>query len=491
MAVSRLKVWGTEILFSADLNAEFNNILNNGTDVAFPLTKNVSFAGFNATSVGDITHLASQDQWSKGVDIVSAGTIALLTDGNYWHVTGGTTITSITSPQAGLVFALTFDGALTLTHNATSLILPGGVNITTAAGDTVIFVAETTANVRALTYQPAAGTAIIAPSPTGSQIIDDFGFTAAVAGNALTFTATRRDGTALSAANPARIAFRSATLTTGQYILRSITSAITLTVSSGSTLGTASGVLARLYLLAIDNAGTVELAVWNPYVTTGPTLKGINESDVITTTAEGGAGASDSAQVAYSTTARAGVAVRVVGYIEISEATAGTWATAPTVLQIMGPGVRKTGDRVQILKTSTGAVATGTTVMPEDDTIPQITEGDEYMTVTLTPASIINILEMHILGMFACSVARRLISAIFQDTTAGALAVFSEEVNVGDNLTTIKAQFIRRADTVSSTVFRFRVGPHAAATLTLNGAAAARYFGGQAYSSFTVEEIFV
>ena len=39
MAVSRVKTWIAEILTAADLNAEFNNILNNGEDLAWPATK--------------------------------------------------------------------------------------------------------------------------------------------------------------------------------------------------------------------------------------------------------------------------------------------------------------------------------------------------------------------------------------------------------------------------------------------------------------------
>jgi hypothetical protein len=83
--------------------------------------------------------------------------------------------------------------------------------------------------------------------------------------------------------------------------------------------------------LALDNAGTVELAVVN--IAGGNNL---TETGVITTTAEGGAGAADSASTIYSTTARTGVAYRVVGYIESTQATAGTWATAPSTIQGCG-----------------------------------------------------------------------------------------------------------------------------------------------------------
>jgi hypothetical protein len=102
-------------------------------------------------------------------------------------------------------------------------------------------------------------------------------------------------------------------------------------VSSGSTLGTISAQQSRIVVLAIDNAGTVELAVVN--------LAGGNdltETGLISTTAEGGGGAADSASTVYSNTARSNVAYRVVGYIESTQGTAGTWATAPSTIQGCG-----------------------------------------------------------------------------------------------------------------------------------------------------------
>ncbi|BCU95174.1 MAG: hypothetical protein CM15mV8_0180 [Caudoviricetes sp.] len=46
---------------------------------------------------------------------------------------------------------------------------------------------------------------------------------------------------------------------------------------------------------------------------------------------------------------------------------------------------RKEGGKLlQQVHTQTGAVNTGTTIFPEDDSIPQNTEGDEYMTLSIT-----------------------------------------------------------------------------------------------------------
>ena len=143
---------------------------------------------------------------------------------------------------------------------------------------------------------------------------------ASVASNALTITL-----------NPTSLDFRSATLTDGTVNTRTVSSAISVTVSSGSTLGTVSGQQSRLIVLAIDNAGTVELAVVN--IAGGNNL---DETNLISTTAEGGAGAADSASTIYSTTARTNVPYRVVGFIQSTQTTAGTWATAPSTIQGYG-----------------------------------------------------------------------------------------------------------------------------------------------------------
>ncbi len=64
----------------------------------------------------------------------------------------------MTTPEARLEMATAdFAAALTLTHNATSLILPGGANITTAAGDTAIAISLGSGNWVVVNYMPAGG----------------------------------------------------------------------------------------------------------------------------------------------------------------------------------------------------------------------------------------------------------------------------------------------------------------------------------------------
>jgi hypothetical protein len=100
-------------------------------------------ASLSAVSVGILTPIDSAliaNIGRKGSDIASATTTDLsTTTGDFVDVTGTTTITALGSLFAGVQRIVRFRGALTLTHNGTSLILPGSANITTADGDIAIF----------------------------------------------------------------------------------------------------------------------------------------------------------------------------------------------------------------------------------------------------------------------------------------------------------------------------------------------------------------
>jgi hypothetical protein len=249
-------------------------------------------------------------KYSKGNDIASAGALTLGADGNYFDITGTTTVTSITTIKIGTVVKLHFDAILTLTHHATDLVLPGGANITTAAGDEAEFIEYATGDWRCTNYQTAA-----------------------------------------------------------------------------------------------DNP--------NP------------------------------------------------------------------------------GQLIQVVNVQDGAVATGTTISPDDDTIPQNTEGDEYMTLAITPTSATSKLMIDI--VFNSSQAGDLVStlALFQDTTADSLAAvtfFGHTAFQRSSPTSFKHYMT--SGTTSSTTFKVRAGlASPGGTLTFNGNGGARKLGGVMASSITISEI--
>jgi hypothetical protein len=210
-----------------------------------------------------------------------------------------------TAPNTGAFTTLTATTGTITTVNCTT------VNATTVNATTVTATGTITAET--LTFE-GGGSLTKVPESVIQPI------TASVAANALTVTLS-----------PTTLDFRSATLGSGTVVSRVISAPVSVVVSSGSTLGTVSGVQSRIVVLALDNAGTVELAVVN--LSGGTDL---TETGLISTTAEGGAGAADSESTVYSTTARTSLAYRVVGYVESTQATAGTWATAPSTIQGCG-----------------------------------------------------------------------------------------------------------------------------------------------------------
>lgn len=115
----------------------------------------------------------NQIRESKGADVASAGALTLGTDGNYFVITGTTTITSIGTLAIGTQVTLQFAAALTLTHHATDLILPGGANITTAAGDIAIFREYAAGDWKCVSYTKADGTAVVSSGGGGGDVFGE------------------------------------------------------------------------------------------------------------------------------------------------------------------------------------------------------------------------------------------------------------------------------------------------------------------------------
>ena len=274
----------------------------------------------NLASIAQLIQMSSKAiDFAKGSDIASATTTDIgAMVGNYGDVTGTTTITGLGTIQAGTFRMVRFTGALTLTHNGTSLLLPGAANITTAANDTAGFVSLGSGNWKCVWYQKYSGVAVVG----------------------------------------------------------------------------------------------------------------------------------------------------------------GTAATALS------------GSVVQTVNTQSGAVATGTTTLPDDDTIPQSTEGTEYITRAITPNNTSNLLRIDVLAVVAFSSTGIITMALFQDSTADALAATQQTVgSFNDGQFILKLTHYMTAGTTSSTTFKIRIGSAGAGTLTFNGVSAARKMGGVMASSINIMEI--
>jgi hypothetical protein len=314
---------------------------------------------------------------------------------------------------------------------------------------------------------------------------------AAVASSALTITLSGNDAADPSSTNKVRVPFRSVTAATGTFSQVVVSAATTLVISSGSTMGATSATAFRLWIVAFNDGGTLRLGAIN--CLSGTSVYPLAGWGIASSTAEGGAGAADSAQVFYTGTGVTAKAYTVLGYMtwETGLTTAGTWDAVPTRIQLFNPDVPLPGMTLQTKRTQTGAVATGTTVVPYDDTIPQNTEGDEYITQAVTPSSSANLLEIEARANLASSVVQNAYTvALFQDSTANALAAVGESAfNTAAQLIPVDISHAMLSGTSSSTTFKIRAGGDQAGTTTFNGASGARLYGGVLASHLTVREV--
>lgn len=183
---------------------------------------------------------------------------------------------------------------------------------------------------------------------------------ASVGSSALTISLKTRSGADPSSTSPVTIPFRSSTLTSGVTTTRQVTGALSQVVASGSTLGHTSGAEWPIYVYAIDNAGTVELAY-----SSSP----VDERYLQTTVDEAGNG--DSVASFYSSEVRSNVAVKLLCVMKSTQTTAGTWAAVPTAISAPGAGplqqipYRKSGTTVGVggvaISASTGSYTTAST----------------------------------------------------------------------------------------------------------------------------------
>ena len=143
---------------------------------------------------------------------------------------------------------------------------------------------------------------------------------------------------------------------------------------------------------------------------------------------------------------------------------------------------------IQVATYATGALATGLTTIPFDTSIPEKTEGTEFMTLAITPSSATNTLIIQVTLQIAFSASDWTTVALFQDSTTNALAATTANIQAGFGLPQT-FNYKMTAGTTSSTTFKVRAGAGSAGTVTVNGTAGAARLGGVMASTMTIYEV--
>lgn len=213
----------------------------------------------NLKSLNGISLLGSgtlniEDRLGSVLPSAATTTIGTSGLGDYFHISGTTTITSFgAATTAGIRRTLCFDGILTITHHATNLICPGTTNIVTAAGTVIELIAETTSTWRVVSISnPLISMAELGyldgvTSSIQTQINNRVDKSGAVLTGAL--TAIRETKVAMAANN--------IDLATGNLFTKTISAATTFTVSNILATGNANS-----FILELTNAGSQIITWW-------------------------------------------------------------------------------------------------------------------------------------------------------------------------------------------------------------------------------------
>jgi hypothetical protein len=136
------------------------------------------------------------------------------------------------------------------------------------------------------------------------------------------------------------------------------------------------------------------------------------------------------------------------------------------------------------------ASATGTTTIPLDNTIPQNTEGTEFMSVTITPDRVGDKILVEAHGVFSHSNNLTIVAALFVNNDANAVAVAAETTSVGGHLRTLILRYMHTVTDLNPITFKVRAGGSGTGTITFNGLSGTQRFGSTIKSMITAREIF-
>jgi hypothetical protein len=337
----------------------------------------------------------------------------------------------------------------------------------------------------------AAGV-LFAPPGLGYNLVGGY-LDWTVAANVLTCAVKAWSGNDPSGAEPVYYAVRDVTASTGTLTYRKLTSPLSVTLNNTALIGTVNSIAFRLWAAIFNDAGVDRLSLINCLSTSANAGSGRNADSIYPlagwaiASAVLSDNAADNAQVFYANAAIASKAYTVAGYAtwEAGLAAAGTWSAAPTRKQLFGPGVPLPGQTIQTAGNAVTGFASAATSIPFDNTIPQSGEGTQYMSQAITPSSAANVLKVETCSVLANSGAQYLISALFQDAVANALAAIAF-YQIQPGVPTINVMNHRMlAGTTVATTFKVRSGSNDVATTTsING-----NFGGVENSYMNVTEI--
>lgn len=131
-----------------------------------------------------------------------------------------------------------------------------------------------------------------------------------------------------------------------------------------------------------------------------------------------------------------------------------------------------------------------TTAIPIDDTIPQVGEGTQILSVSLTPKSLTNKIRVRFSGAGATSAAggNVVTAAMFVNGAADAVRATTNVSTAANTIMNFVMEFEYVPASLTAQTITIRVGPNTG-TARMNGTSAARFLGGSMGCVVVAEEI--
>jgi hypothetical protein len=422
----------------ADKPTAFGNIKQAASVSATGVVELATDAEAAGGTTNDTTRYITADHLHKARENIASATTTNIggTASNFISITGTTSITSFGTAAAGVWRDVTFAGALTLAHNATSLILPGGANISTAANDRLRARSLGSGNWIVLLYVRASGAPLV--TATAAQT---------------------HNGGSVSSTLP---------------VVPSVLYAAEADIASATT--TAIGATSSHHLRI---TGTTTITSFGSIA--AGTRKKVRFQGALTLTHNG---------TSLILPGGASITTAANDRLEALSLGSGNWIVLwyqkadGTPVSSSGAGKLVTRAYAEYLDNEDFD-----TLMPYDDSTPQNTEGDEALTVAITLASASNRVRITVSG-FGVANSSRICCALFRDSVANALVAWAVSAAGNDTEKAIDHVFEYAPSLSGAVTFKLRVGPDTAdGIVRLNGNLAGRAFGGVAAVKMVVEEI--
>lgn len=311
---------------------------------------------------------------------------------------------------------------------------------------------------------------------------------ATVSGGDLLVAVKNADGNDPTLLRPAYLTFPNADVAVGNYDVRPITSPLFLLVPSGKNLGVSTNNTPfGVWIVVFDDGGVLRLGV----------KVASNSAALISSIVDGGLATSDvisngtSSYQYYTNAVVSSKRLRLIGDIVWNSGlpSAGVWSSGPSATRLSIQGSQGPGASFPAFSGFDAGSWTTTSLIPFDDTIPQIGEGFDIGVIAVTAFRACNIFDINILVNLSHSVASEIVGALFVDGGADAIATDYAYVSSAGKLTQIVLRFRVLAGTLSQRNYSVRVGASQAGTTTFNGAGGSRKLGGTLATIFNVLEL--